>query len=151
DLYQKVQLMLADKLQAEKAKIEERLRRIKSAGGLVSRDRLRRPYPPVLPKYKNPEKPTEVWSGRGKQPLWVREQLEGQEARPISDCRGLLLEPSCKIDARRPSRVVLSLSRVLSISESTASLVWINSISRARAEVARASFKAWVISPPPYI
>ena len=76
DLYQKVQLMLADKLQAEKAKIEERLRRIKSVGGLVSRDRLRRPYPPVLPKYKNPEKPKEVWSGRGKQPLWVREQLE---------------------------------------------------------------------------
>ena len=75
DLYQKVQLMLADKLQAEKAKIEERLRRVKSVGG-VTRDRLRRPYPPVLPKYKNPRNPTEIWSGRGKQPLWVREQLE---------------------------------------------------------------------------
>jgi len=48
DLYQKVQLMLADKLQAEMAKIEERLRRVKSVGGVVSRDRLRRPYPPVL-------------------------------------------------------------------------------------------------------
>jgi len=76
DLYQKVQLVLADKLQAEMAKIEERLRRVKSVGGLVSRDRLRRPYPPVLPKYKNPKNPTEIWSGRGKQPLWVREQLE---------------------------------------------------------------------------
>ena len=76
DLYQKIQLMLADKLQAEMAKIEERLRRVKSVGGVVSRDRLRRPYPPVLPKYKNPRNPTEIWSGRGKQPLWVREQLE---------------------------------------------------------------------------
>ena len=76
DLYQKVQLTLADKLQAEKAKIEERLRRVKSVGGVVTRDRLRRPYPPVLPKYKNPRSPTEIWSGRGKQPLWVREQLE---------------------------------------------------------------------------
>ena len=76
DLYQRVQLMLADKLQAEMAKIEDRLRRVKSAGGVVSRDRLRRPYPPVLPKYKNPNDPTEIWSGRGKQPLWVREQLE---------------------------------------------------------------------------
>jgi len=76
DLYQKVQLMLADKLQAEMAKIEERLRRVKSVGGVVSRDRLRRPYPPVLPKYKNPKNPTEIWSGRGKQPLWLREQLE---------------------------------------------------------------------------
>jgi hypothetical protein len=38
---------------------------------------------------------------------------------------------------------------VISNSESTASLVWINSISRARAEVARVFLKAWVISPPP--
>ena len=76
DLYQKVQLMLADKLQAEKDKIEERLRRIKSVGGVAIAERVRRPYPPVLPKYKNPEKPTEIWSGRGKQPLWLREQLK---------------------------------------------------------------------------
>ena len=76
DLHQRVQSMLADKLQAEKTKIEERLRRIRSVGGVVARDRLRRPYPPVLPKYKNPKNPTEIWSGRGKQPLWVREQLE---------------------------------------------------------------------------
>ena len=76
DLHQRVQSMLADKLQAEKTKIEERLRRIKSVGGGLSRDRVRRPYPPVPPKYKNPKNPTETWSGRGKQPLWVREQLE---------------------------------------------------------------------------
>jgi DNA-binding protein H-NS len=68
--------MLADKLQAEKAKIEERLRRIKSVGAVVTGDRLRRPYPPVLPKYKNPNNPTETWSGRGKQPLWLRGQLK---------------------------------------------------------------------------
>jgi len=76
DLHKKVDSTLADKLQAEKAKIEERLRRIKSVGGVVSRNRVRRPYPPVPPKYKNPKNPTEIWSGRGKQPLWVREQLE---------------------------------------------------------------------------
>jgi DNA-binding protein H-NS len=76
DLHQRVQLTLADKLQTEKTKIEERLRRIRSVGGVVTRDRRRRPYPPVLPKYKNPNDPTENWSGRGKQPLWVREQLE---------------------------------------------------------------------------
>ena len=76
DLYEKVRLMLVDRIQAEKAKLEERLSRVKSVGGVVSRDRLRRPYPPVLPKYKNPKNPTEIWSGRGKQPLWVREQLE---------------------------------------------------------------------------
>jgi DNA-binding protein H-NS len=76
DLYQKVQLTLADKLQAEKDKIQERLRRIRSVGGVVTTERVRRPYPPVFPKYKNPKNPTESWSGRGKQPLWVREQLK---------------------------------------------------------------------------
>ena len=76
DLHQKVQLMLADKLQAEMAKIEERLRRVKSVGSVVATERVRRPYPPVLPKYKNPRDPSEIWSGRGKQPLWVREQLQ---------------------------------------------------------------------------
>ena len=76
DLHQRVQLMLADKLQAEMAKIEERLHRIRSVGGVVTTERVRRPYPPVLPKYKNPRNPTETWSGRGKQPWWVREQLD---------------------------------------------------------------------------
>ena len=78
DLYSKVQSMLADKLPAEKAKIEERLHRIEGRRieGSTIEGRVRRPYPPVLPKYKNPKNPTEIWSGRGKQPLWVREQLE---------------------------------------------------------------------------
>jgi DNA-binding protein H-NS len=76
DLYQKVELMLADKLQAEKDRIEERLRRIRSVGSGVKTERVRRPYPPVLPKYKNPKNPTEIWSGRGKQPLWLRQQLK---------------------------------------------------------------------------
>ena len=50
DLYQKVHLVLAGKLQAEMAKIEERLRRVKSIGGVLTK-RVRHPYPP--PKYKN--------------------------------------------------------------------------------------------------
>jgi DNA-binding protein H-NS len=35
----------------------------------------RRPYPAVLPKYRNPTKPSETWSGRGKQPKWLTVQL----------------------------------------------------------------------------
>jgi DNA-binding protein H-NS len=35
----------------------------------------RRPYPSVLPKYRNPKKPSETWSGRGRQPRWVQAQL----------------------------------------------------------------------------
>ena len=33
----------------------------------------------VLPKFRNPENPDEVWSGRGRQPKWVQAALtEGQ-------------------------------------------------------------------------
>ena len=31
----------------------------------------RRKYPCVLPKYRNPQSPTETWSGRGKLPRWL--------------------------------------------------------------------------------
>jgi DNA-binding protein H-NS len=31
---------------------------------------------PVLPRYRNPEDPTETWSGRGRQPKWVKDHLE---------------------------------------------------------------------------
>ena len=34
-----------------------------------------RPYPPVVPKFANPDEPSQVWSGRGKQPQWVTEKL----------------------------------------------------------------------------
>jgi DNA-binding protein H-NS len=35
-----------------------------------------RPYPKVLPKYRNPAEPAETWSGRGKRPKWVIAQLK---------------------------------------------------------------------------
>ena len=31
----------------------------------------------VEPKYKNPAIPTETWSGRGRQPVWVKEHING--------------------------------------------------------------------------
>ena len=30
----------------------------------------------VAPKYKNPEDSSETWTGRGRQPLWVRDYIE---------------------------------------------------------------------------
>ena len=75
DLFEKVNSMLADKIEAEKVRLNERLRRIESVS-TVRVNGVRRPYPPVRPKYRNPSNPAEVWSGRGKQPLWVRKQLK---------------------------------------------------------------------------
>ena len=68
--------VLASRIAAEKIKLEERLRQLRSSGvSSGSHRRERRPYPQVFPKYRNPAKPGETWAGRGKQPRWVSEQL----------------------------------------------------------------------------
>jgi DNA-binding protein H-NS len=82
-LHEQVVSTLARKILEEKAKLEERLRRLENRASAVaptvstvSSKRTRRPYPKVLPKYQNPRNPAERWSGRGKQPHWVRAQLK---------------------------------------------------------------------------
>jgi DNA-binding protein H-NS len=35
----------------------------------------RRRSTPVLPKYRNPANPSETWSGRGRKPTWLEQQL----------------------------------------------------------------------------
>ncbi|MDA9426958.1 MULTISPECIES: H-NS histone family protein [Bradyrhizobium] len=74
-LYDEVTTVLSRRMIAEKAKLEERLRRIEGTAGAPGAERVRRPYPPVLPKYRNPKNPSETWSGRGKQPRWLKAQL----------------------------------------------------------------------------
>ena len=37
----------------------------------------------VAPKYRNPDKPSETWTGRGRQPRWVQAALA--EGRSLSD------------------------------------------------------------------
>lgn len=74
-LYDEVTTVLSRRMIAEKAKLEERLRRIDGTAGVQNEGRARRPYPPVLPKYQNPKNPSETWSGRGKQPRWLKAQL----------------------------------------------------------------------------
>jgi DNA-binding protein H-NS len=75
-LHELVTSILARKIAAERAKLEDRLFSIEKTTSGISRNRLRRPYPRVLPKYQNPKEPAEKWSGRGKQPLWVQAQLK---------------------------------------------------------------------------
>jgi DNA-binding protein H-NS len=79
-LHEQVTSTLVRRIAEEKAKLEERLRILDGAdssdGSKISRNRTRRRYPKVLPKYQNPSNPAERWSGRGKQPHWVRAQLK---------------------------------------------------------------------------
>src|SRR5215471_16348118 len=96
-LHAKVSEVLGQRIQQEKLLLEERLRqlRIHESG--------RRPYPPVLPKYCNPDHPSETWAGRGKQPRWVVAQLEA----------GRRLDDFAAQDASRSKLEVSTLSRVV--------------------------------------
>jgi DNA-binding protein H-NS len=75
-LHEEISAMLTAKLTAEKAMLEKRLSRLKKVGvEQTVRPPERRPYPPVFPKFRNPDEPSETWAGRGKQPRWLRKQL----------------------------------------------------------------------------
>ena len=75
NLHEEIVAELIDKIANEKARLEERLRRIEPSGNVAGLEYERRPYPKILPKYRNPSDPAETWSGRGKQPRWLVAQL----------------------------------------------------------------------------
>ena len=78
-LHVELSQMLQQRIQAEKLKLEERLKQLEVP---VSG---RRPYPLVPPKYRNPDQPSETWAGRGKQPRWLVAQL--RSGKRIDDFR----------------------------------------------------------------
>jgi DNA-binding protein H-NS len=73
-LHEKLRETLTTRLDAEKHELERRLARL--GGQLKHPELVRRPYPKVRPKYRNPDRPAETWSGRGKQPRWVGAHLK---------------------------------------------------------------------------
>jgi DNA-binding protein H-NS len=75
-LHKLVTSLLAQKISAEKARLDERLRQLDPSAVPGKKKKLaRRPYPRVLPKYRNPTRPAETWAGRGKKPRWLTAQL----------------------------------------------------------------------------
>jgi DNA-binding protein H-NS len=75
-LHERLAEMLAERLTSEKAALEARLKKLNQTefAPKVGRNAVggeRRPYPVVIPKYRNPGDPSETWSGRGKQPRWL--------------------------------------------------------------------------------
>jgi DNA-binding protein H-NS len=75
-LNETVMSLLASKVEAQKRELERRLEKLGyKFGGSPNDIPQRRPYPKVLPKFRNPERPSEAWSGRRKQPRWVSELL----------------------------------------------------------------------------
>lgn len=78
-----IETILAEKIAVELAHLKTRLELLNARQVPDKRARKqsnspaqqRRSYPSVLPKYRNPKKPSETWSGRGRQPHWVQRQL----------------------------------------------------------------------------
>jgi DNA-binding protein H-NS len=75
NLHESLVAELGHKMAAERATLENRLRQLGSAVGDGGLTRRRRPYPKVLPKYRNPKNHGETWAGRGKQPRWLTAQI----------------------------------------------------------------------------
>jgi DNA-binding protein H-NS len=65
-LHEKICAILSTRLDAERHQLERRLAQLNGHP-----DSQRRSHPKVPPKYENPERPSETWSGRGRQPRWV--------------------------------------------------------------------------------
>ena len=75
NLHESVVAELTERIAEERARLEDRLRKLGSTIASPQLKRERRPYPKVLPKYRNPKNRNETWAGRGKQPRWLTSQL----------------------------------------------------------------------------
>src|ERR1700742_2724599 len=83
-LYEELSRVLSVRLTSEKRELEKRLAQLQrenkarpfEAVDSSSAPRERRKYPRVLPKYRNPQEPSETWSGRGKTPRWLSAALK---------------------------------------------------------------------------
>ncbi|MEH2512170.1 DNA-binding protein H-NS [Nitrobacteraceae bacterium AZCC 1564] len=83
DLHEELVSQLTRKMAAEKNRLDVRLRKLRLPDGKLKHER--RPYPKVLPKFKNPHNPAETWAGRGKTPRWLSKQL--RSGKKLNDFR----------------------------------------------------------------
>lgn len=99
-LHMEIDTVLTRRISAEKRQLDRRLRQLGSSAfeGIVRRER--RPYPRVLPKYRNPDEPSETWAGRGKQPRWLTAKL--RSGKKLDDFR---IQPSSSRKQRSATRV----------------------------------------------
>jgi DNA-binding protein H-NS len=86
-LHQKMTVTLRAKISAEKKVLEDRLSQLNGRFRVEQTTETpeRRSYPTVFPKFRNPEQPSETWTGRGKKPRWLAAQLKS--GKQIDDFR----------------------------------------------------------------
>jgi DNA-binding protein H-NS len=92
-LHEEISRILSARITSEKRELEKRLAILNRGPDAIERadapqsykadGKARRKYPRVFPKYRNPQMPSETWSGRGKQPRWLVAAIES--GRKIDD------------------------------------------------------------------
>ena len=85
ELYEEVSAQLTSRLIEQRDLLEKRLRQLdgRFETEMHRGKSQRRQYPKVSPKFRNPEEPSQTWTGRGKQPRWLAAQL--RSGRRIED------------------------------------------------------------------
>jgi DNA-binding protein H-NS len=106
-LHLEIDVVLTRKISAKTNQLGQRLRLLESGASEAKIERERRPYPRVLPKYQNPEKPSETWAGRGKQPRWVTAQLRSGKTLEDFQIRPKRLIGKSRTRSRRKSKPAL--------------------------------------------
>ena len=82
DLHQKILEVLSRRLEDETRKLQKQLDELARKSGKSPVELLkRRPTPKAKPKFRNPDNPSETWSGRGKMPRWLAEFIESGRSR----------------------------------------------------------------------
>lgn len=72
-LHEQIASILSANMRAKKARIEKLIDKLE--GRALSRSGPYRRYRIVHPKFRNAEPPHQTWSGRGRQPHWMRDLL----------------------------------------------------------------------------
>jgi DNA-binding protein H-NS len=83
-LYDEITPILTEKIVAQKRVLDDRLKQLVPVER-TSETARRRPYPTVLPKFRNPDNKSEIWAGREKKPRWLSTQLKS--GKQIEDFR----------------------------------------------------------------
>ena len=94
-LHEKISKLLSARITSEKRELEKRLAVLNRGRDVIdggdapqsynASGKARRKYPRVFPKYRNPQTPSETWSGRGKKPRWLVAAIKA--GRKIEDFR----------------------------------------------------------------
>lgn len=106
-LHLKIDVVLTRKISVKANQLGQRLRLLESGASEAKIERERRPYPRVLPKYQNPENPSETWAGRGKQARWVTAQLRSGKTLEDLQIRPKRLIGKSRTRSRRKSKPAL--------------------------------------------